>query len=162
MFAYCGNNPVNGCDPCGTCFHRWDFWNDCDDCGGRTLGEKFGEYAADLYDSHEKQNEWHRKVDEANFNAMRDSAAAIWDAYQKSYALEQEYIMHQAEMNIDMFDSPADIERSIDIIEGTVGASVAIYNLAIISTAANPPAGAVIGAVVGVVWAGRALYRALQ
>ena len=32
MFAYCLNNPVNGCDPCGTCFHRWDFWNDCEEC----------------------------------------------------------------------------------------------------------------------------------
>ena len=35
IFAYCLNNPVNGCDPCGTCFHRWDFWNDCDECKGK-------------------------------------------------------------------------------------------------------------------------------
>ena len=34
MFAYCLNNPVNGCDPCGFCFHRWDFWNDCELCIG--------------------------------------------------------------------------------------------------------------------------------
>ena len=40
MFAYCNNNPANGCDPCGTCFHRLDFWNDCAKCGGRTLGDK--------------------------------------------------------------------------------------------------------------------------
>ena len=40
MFAYCGNNPVMGYDPCGACFHRWDFWNDCDACGGKTLEEK--------------------------------------------------------------------------------------------------------------------------
>ncbi|MBR3895162.1 MAG: RHS repeat-associated core domain-containing protein [Clostridia bacterium] len=40
LFAYCNNNPVNGCDPCGTCFHRWDFWNDCESCGGKTIGEK--------------------------------------------------------------------------------------------------------------------------
>ena len=32
MFAYCGNNPVNGVDPCGTCLHRLDFWNDCENC----------------------------------------------------------------------------------------------------------------------------------
>ena len=43
MFAYCCNNPVNGCDPCGTCFHRWDFWNDCDKCGGKNLGTKIGD-----------------------------------------------------------------------------------------------------------------------
>ena len=29
-----------GYDPCGACFHRWDFWNDCDACGGKTLEEK--------------------------------------------------------------------------------------------------------------------------
>lgn len=40
MFSYCLNNPANGCDPCGTCFHRWDFWNDCEKCGGETIHEK--------------------------------------------------------------------------------------------------------------------------
>lgn len=43
MYAYCLNNPVNGSDPCGTCFHRWDFWNDCDKCGGKNIGAKIGE-----------------------------------------------------------------------------------------------------------------------
>ena len=40
MYAYCLNNPMNGYDPCGTCFHRWDFWNDCDKCGGKNVGTK--------------------------------------------------------------------------------------------------------------------------
>lgn len=40
MLVYCLNNPTNGCDPCGTCFHRLDFWNDCAKCGGRTFGDK--------------------------------------------------------------------------------------------------------------------------
>ena len=44
MFAYCGNNPLNGCDPCGTCFHRWDFWNDCEKCGGQTAKDKIIDY----------------------------------------------------------------------------------------------------------------------
>src|SRR5690554_2600043 len=43
MHTYCRNNPVNGYDPCGTCFHRWDFWNDCDKCGGKNLGTKIGD-----------------------------------------------------------------------------------------------------------------------
>ena len=41
MFAYCMNNPTNGCDPCGNCFHRLDFWNDCEKCGGKTIEEKW-------------------------------------------------------------------------------------------------------------------------
>ena len=40
MYTYCSNSPINGCDPCGTCFHRWDFWNDCEKCGGKTAKEK--------------------------------------------------------------------------------------------------------------------------
>ena len=30
-----------GIDPCGTCFHRWDFWNDCEECSGRATGAKW-------------------------------------------------------------------------------------------------------------------------
>lgn len=40
MFAYCENNPVIYSDPCGTCRHRWDFWHDCDNCGGATIKDK--------------------------------------------------------------------------------------------------------------------------
>jgi len=40
MFAYCNNNPANGCDPCGTCRHRWDFWNDCPTCENKTFIEQ--------------------------------------------------------------------------------------------------------------------------
>ena len=40
MFAYCGNNPVINYDPSGHCFHRLDFWNDCDKCGGKTIHKK--------------------------------------------------------------------------------------------------------------------------
>ena len=46
MFAYCLNNPINGCDSCGTCFHRCDFWNDCENCGGKKLIEKIDEEIA--------------------------------------------------------------------------------------------------------------------
>ena len=48
MFAYCLNNPVNGCDPCGTCFHRLDFWNDCEDCGGKTIDDKLNKMKNDI------------------------------------------------------------------------------------------------------------------
>ena len=40
MYAYCNNAPVMGHDQCGSCFHRWDVWNDCEKCGGKTFGEK--------------------------------------------------------------------------------------------------------------------------
>lgn len=46
MFAYCNNNTVNGSDPCGTCFHRLDFWNDCEKCGGKTFGNKWDDFTS--------------------------------------------------------------------------------------------------------------------
>ena len=41
MFAYCMNNPVNGIDPCGSCFHHWKFWKACDKCKKKNSYEKF-------------------------------------------------------------------------------------------------------------------------
>ena len=93
---------------------------------------------------------------------MGAGAIWLWDAYQRGYALEQETMMLQAKTNLDMFDSPEDIERSIDLIEATVGFSMAAYEVATIVTVTHPPAGAVIWAMVGLVWGGRAIYRALQ
>ena len=52
MFAYCLNNPTNSSDPCGTCRHRIDFWNDCDECGGKTLGDKLVDFATIVVDYH--------------------------------------------------------------------------------------------------------------
>lgn len=87
MFAYCLNNPVNGCDPCGTCFHRWNFWNDCEECGGKTLGEKLNafateiyDYATDVYDAHMMQFESQQQVDQNSFRYAMDSTVAVYDA----------------------------------------------------------------------------------
>ena len=31
---------MNSSDPCGTCVHRIDFWNDCEKCKSKSLAEK--------------------------------------------------------------------------------------------------------------------------
>ena len=56
MFAYCRNTPINGCDPCGTCFHRWDFWNDCEKCGGETINDKWNAIMAWCIDMYSAAN----------------------------------------------------------------------------------------------------------
>lgn len=43
MFAYCNNNSISGFDPCGTCFHRWDCWNDCELCAGKSAFRRIKE-----------------------------------------------------------------------------------------------------------------------
>ena len=42
MFAYCNNNPVNASDPCGTCIHRLDFWNNCEKCCTNYRSTEYG------------------------------------------------------------------------------------------------------------------------
>ena len=133
-FAYCLNNPVNGCDPCGTCFHRWDFWNDCEKCGGKTFGEKLGEYAADVYDMYMMQNEWQRQVDETNFDSMRDSATAMWDAYEYSIEYEAQKQYNQ-DMEVraqweDTFRSPARAGDFIVMTISNVSAYTSYYAVA--------------------------------
>ena len=94
--------------------------------------------------------------------AIGSAAKACWDAYMSSCNLQQNAQLQQAQMNIDMFDTPEDIERSLDIIEATAGFSVAIYEVAIFAVTATHPVGAALWAIAGVVWAGRAIYRACK
>ena len=63
MFAYCMNSPINGADPCGTCFHRWDFWNDCEVCGGETLVEKWNNFTSWCAGSYESVKDYVTNTD---------------------------------------------------------------------------------------------------
>ena len=39
MFAYCNSTPVNGSDPCGTCYHSSYLAVNCHMCQGRPVDE---------------------------------------------------------------------------------------------------------------------------
>ena len=156
MFAYCLNNPVNYSDKSGDLADSYSGWL------GDLAGELFYEWITGNEHPNHQARELENEITRQQNKMIADVAEKVWDAYQTGYALEQENIMLQAKLTIDMFDSPEDIERSIDIIEATVGFSIAIYEVATIVTVANPPAGAVVWAVVGVIWGGRAICRALQ
>lgn len=156
MFAYCLNNSVNFCDKSGETADSYAGW----------IGEQLGKliYEWITGDDHPAQEteRIERDIIQKQNDMIQSGARALWNAYQRAYELEQETIMLQAELNLDMFDSPEDIERSIDVIEATVGFSIAVYEVATIVTVANPPVGAVIWAIAGVAWSGRAIYRACQ
>ena len=47
-FSYCNNTPVNGCDPCGTCLHRLDFWNDCEECKSKSFKDQVLQLVDDI------------------------------------------------------------------------------------------------------------------
>ena len=74
MFAYCGNNPVNCCDPCGTCIHYWYLLGlvDCESCkaqkvkysvplynqGNRSLCWAYCQVMVECYYSGKKISQW--------------------------------------------------------------------------------------------------------
>ena len=105
MFAYCLNNPVNGSDPCGTCFHRLDFWNDCEKCGGKTIGDKWNDvtaWCADTYETvtsaHQQQAQLQMQITMRQNELIANASKATWDAFQRSYKLEQEAQLLQAQL----------------------------------------------------------------
>ena len=78
MYAYCLNNPMNGYDPCGTCFHRWDFWNDCDKCGGKKLGEKIGDAVSAVGRAAVSAGETIGSAAVTAGNAIGNAAVSVW------------------------------------------------------------------------------------
>ena len=57
MFAYCHNNPITWSDPCGTCLHRIDFWKHCDECKGKSFGQRFVGYVEESAAVHRQSQE---------------------------------------------------------------------------------------------------------
>ena len=101
MFAYCNNNPVNGCDPCGTCFHRLDFWNDCEKCGGRTIRDKANDaiaFCEEMFISASKayydQALIEAQIAQQQIQIIGDSTRYVFDSYAE-YMTDQFMIEHQ-------------------------------------------------------------------
>ena len=174
MFAYCRNNPVNGCDPCGTCFHNYRLYN-CEKCAAalnkaitsvKNAWDTTVTLCKDAYNTIVSRNQQQQAVDTQvrtqQLNMISNAGNCAWNAYQRGYELEQESIVLQAISIVDMFDSPDDVERSLDVIDATVGFSAVAYNFVILMGTVNPPTGALVCGFVGLIWGGRAIIRALQ
>lgn len=139
MFAYCNNNPVSNVDPTGHALMQMSF--DPDGAsglltpgpwGGGSGGSSGMAYWANI--SPEAAKELANDVGEAICTA----AEACWDVYMRSYNLQQNAQLQQAQMNINMFDSPEDIWKSVGIISATVDCAKAGYAVAVIITSPVP------------------------
>ena len=165
MFTYCLNNPAILADNSGNaaqiCFGYDGAWNDSpwknDSPGGgglpqgiHTPQQDYGSVADKFY-----------TVRAAQFvgNQISNFGHKLQEGYTQSYTMYHEAKIHEAHLMLAMFDTPKDIERSIDIITSTVGLEYAIYKVAEVSIV-NPAAGAVAFTALGVIWAARELYRA--
>ena len=184
MFAYCGNNPVNREDPTGHAFVQMcinfdgvpnvmgsSMWGGCGSGGvAYAAGAASSSSSVNLTAEKKAVKKFLNNVGEGIVSAAEacwegivSAAETCWNAYMFSYNMQQNAQLQQAQMNIDMFDSPEDIEHSIDVIEATVGFSIASYEVAAIIISPTPlSAKAVIIAVGGLVWGIRGLCRVFQ
>ena len=131
MFAYCLNNPVNGSDPCGSCFHRWDFWNDCDKCGGRNIGEKWDNFVSTVQHHQTQQARAQEQILSEQIELVRDGANALWDAYTHNVELETEAQIKQDQAVIRTVEYFADNPLiAADLATATIGLGTSYGGLA--------------------------------
>ena len=134
MFAYCLNNPVNGCDPCGTCFHRWDVWNDCEECGGKTIGDKWDvfsasvsnawdatiEWCADAYNTYnyayQQQVEMQAQITRTQTKMIASAAETAWDAYMRGYDVQQTTQREETQMVMNLFSTPETSAKTLGVV----------------------------------------------
>jgi len=149
MFAYCNNNPVMRCDPCGTCFHRWDFWNDCEDCGGQTIGSKMLDYFNRINSIQQQQMELNNRITTEQIQIVQDSAQYMWDAYVHSNELQVQ-TQYQQHMEVKVFfeDTFSSVARGGDFVVMVIstGSTYAAYAAVV----AAPGAVAVLELAIGV------------
>jgi len=124
MFAYCNNTPATGCDPCGTCFHRIDFWNDCEECGGKTYADKASEYTEKLISAYEELSRIQNDISTAKLERAKKVHVALVDNYLHSLEIENHVRTQQAQMVTDfVYDRFSTIEKTnntLDIMSGTL------------------------------------------
>ena len=118
MFAYCMNNPVMGCDPCGTCIHNWKFY-DCEKCAAFWNG--VGQWFVDTYNTinsvYQHQTQLQTQVAMQQNKMIADAAEATWDAYMRGYNIQQEAQMMDAQLKADVVSSACNIIIETDAVD---------------------------------------------
>lgn len=168
MFAYCLNSPVNGCDPCGTCFHRWDFWNDCEKCGGKTLGDKAAvaiEWCVDkgntINYAYQQQVEAQMQITMLQNELISDAAGVLWDAHVNNIEMEAQ-AQYEQDMAINktteyLANNPP---VAIDVATGAIGTGLSYVGYVTAAAGVTVPvAGQVAMGVVGVACGIWGMYR---
>ena len=125
MFAYCLNNPANGSDPCGTCFHRWDFWNDCAKCGGATIGDKWNNYIAVTTNIYQQQAAMEFQINSHYVKAVQHAISAAQHAYDVRNQLEAEIQRVQYEAFVDRFSTPEKASNTLNGVAVALGSAAA-------------------------------------
>ena len=132
MFAYCGNNPVNKADPTGCAFVNidWDFdglpnslFIDAGAGGGFAIAgvANSSGMAEDVAYFAKKAGKAMGGMAKKVGNWFASGAEFIWDAYMRSYNLQQNAQMQEAQMMIGTIDAVCDYVTSDAFWDSDVG-----------------------------------------
>ena len=177
VFAYCGNNPVNGYDPCGTCIHNWRLY-DCEECAA--FGNGVGEWFVDKYNRitnvHQQQTqlevqiimEQNEIVADATQAVFVDVPKAMWNAYVHSneLAMEAQYrndmaTKHAIESEIASWrDDPARAGDFVFMVGGNITAYIGYAALA--ATPGVGPALSVAFGIASAIWGSLRYYGVIE
>ncbi len=129
LFAYCSNNPVNGYDPCGTCFHHLDIWNDCDKCGGKNLGTKISDAVSAVGSTVVSAGKAVGNAVVSAGKAVGNAAVSAWnwtkEAAQTAWGGVKAAGKAVGNFVVDRFSTPEKASNTLDAIEFTLGAGAA-------------------------------------
>ena len=127
MFAYCLNNPINGSDPCGTCFHRWDFWNDCEKCGGKTLLNKLDDFTTIVVDYRAMVQEDQRKQTELQMQLVKTMIDIQVQTEQRMAEIQREHDILVGESVAGRFSTNQKAANSFNFVGSLIGCGVSYH-----------------------------------
>ena len=189
MFAYCLNNPVNGCDPCGTCFHNLKFY-DCEKCSAFWGGVR--EWCEDAYNTinqayqqqvgmqneiarqqvqvvqnvidatnrtYAQQQELQNYINTIQLEFISNATNATWNAFERGYAIQQEALFRDAKLRMESIEYIFDNPLQVLDLARDMGAASASV-CAVVSTALSGGSPVIIAA--AVFTAGVAIYDAVR
>lgn len=146
LYIYCLNNPINGVDPCGTCFHRIDFWNDCKDCGGKSFKQKWDSAVDMIYSANLQQAKAQEKVRMQQNDMVHNAAKATWNAYMRGAELQQQAQLRNSEAIIEGIEYyTSDFDNALGLATATASMYTISGGVATMVATSNPVT-AIVGA----------------
>lgn len=140
MFAYCLNNPVNGCDPCGTCFHNWKFYN-CEECDAFWNG--VGEWCVDtynrIYSIRQQEVQLQTQITIQQNEIIADAAESVWDFYMDELERQRDAQLNNSMALIEGIEYlTSDFDNDLGLATAIASMHTVSYGIATIVLTANP------------------------
>ena len=110
MFAYCNNNPVNLYDENGKMPDTFAGWI------GEQVGQIIYEVITGEDDPNKQVENLNDRILQKQMQAVNKVAKTAWDNYMRWNGLQQETQQNEAQMVIDLFDTPETASKTLNAV----------------------------------------------